>query len=529
MNKKALKVSFILAMACCFVFSASAIFASEPKFGGTLRIGIKTPQYSRIDVRHPGPAAVGPAYFMIYDGLVLEGPKGTDLIPGLATSWETKDNKVWIFHIRKGVKFHNGKELTAKDVEENFEWLIQLPKGWKPMRNRGLLRGLQNAEAMDKYTVKVTLKRPFSQFPHMLAMAMRGIAPAEEVYKWNKEFYKHAVGTGPFKVVNAESQNKLVLERNDYYWGPRPHVDRLEYVFIRSDDARVIALQKGELDFIVSEFNSMPILKKDPNIDVEQLVNYTTHGKYYLNVRRWPMSDVRFRKALWQAVDWKTIAVNTSPNKSGRYVSAYLNNTPYESQENLGLVPNFNPEEAKKLVKAVEKDAGEKIPPIKLILINKSPDKEIAELVKTSLGMIGVPVNIKMLSFVNYSRTLGRDKKMDWDIGGHAHGFNPSPSRGFTYFVTNSRTGADGKSIGGYSNPEFDKWVKIFESATDRNQQIKAAQEAEKVLIKDVACIPMKYNIQLVAWRKAVKGVKNNALCGINVTTAWGANMWIDK
>jgi peptide/nickel transport system substrate-binding protein len=363
----------------------------------------------------------------------------------------------------------------------------------------------------------------------MLASAMRGISPAEEVFKYNKDYYKHAVGTGPFKVVNAEDQNKLVLERHDEYWGPKPYIDRIEYIFTRSDDARVIALQKGELDFIASEFNSIPVLKADENIKFEQLVNTTTNGKYYLNVRRWPMNDVRFRRAIAQAVDWESVAINTSPGKTGRYAKAYLQNTPYESKKNLDLIPKYNPEEAKKLIKSVEKDAGKKIPPIKMILVNKSPDKEIAELAKISLSQIGVPLNMEMLSFVNYSAKLGRDKKMDWDIGGHAHGFNPSPSRGFSYFVTNSGTGADGNSIGGYSNPEFDKQVAIFESATDRNEQIKAAQAAEMILIQDVAAIPFKYNITLFAWRDYVKGVQNNSLCGINVTTAWGANMWLDK
>jgi peptide/nickel transport system substrate-binding protein len=529
MCKKKVSAILILILSFCFFLTVSPSFAAEPKYGGTLKIGIKTPQYSRIDVRHPGPAGVSSAYFMIYDGLVNDGPKGTDLYPGLATSWETEDNKVWIFHIRKGVKFHNGKELTAQDVVDNFAWLIKLPKGWKPSRGRGLLRGLQKAEVVDKYTVKVTLKEAFSQFPHMLASAMRGIAPAEDVYKHNKEFYKYAIGTGPFKVVSAEDQNKLILERNEDYWGPKPYIDRLEYIFTRSDDARVIALQKGELDFIASEFNSIPVLKADKNIKYEQLVNTTTNGKYYLNCRRWPMSDARFRRAIWMAVDWENVAINTSPGKTGRHAKAFLQGTPYESKENLDLVPKYNPEEAKKLVQAVEKDAGKKVTPVKMILVNKSPDKEIAEIAKMSLAQIGVTMEIEGLSFVNYSARLGRDKKMDWDLGGHAHGFNPSPSRGFSYFVSGSGTGADGNSLGGYSNPEYDKWVATFEAATDKNTQMKAAQMAEKILIQDAAAIPFKYNITLHAWRDYVKGVKNNNLGGINVTTAWGANMWLDK
>jgi ABC-type transport system substrate-binding protein len=74
-----------------------------------------------------------PSAQMIYDPLLTWGDKGyASLIPGLATKAETKDNKVWVFHLRKGVKFHNGREMTAQDVKTNFDWRIQTPKGWNP-------------------------------------------------------------------------------------------------------------------------------------------------------------------------------------------------------------------------------------------------------------------------------------------------------------------------------------------------------------------------------------------------------------
>jgi peptide/nickel transport system substrate-binding protein len=529
MCKKKVSAVLILVLSFCFFLTVLPSFAVEPKHGGTLRIGIKTPQYSRIDVRHPGPPALAPSFTMIYDGLVTEGPKGVDIVPALATSWETKDNKVWIFNIRKGVKFHNGKELTAQDVVDNFQWFIKVPEGWKPPKRRGLLRGLQKAEAVDKYTVKVTLKAAFSQFPAMLATAMRGIAPPEGVYKHDKDYYKYAVGTGPYKVVNAEDQKLLILERNDEYWGPKPYIDRLEFVFIRSDEARFIALQKGELDIAMVGFQSLPKIKEDADLEWEEVTLFTTNSKYYLNTRRWPMSDVRFRRALWMGIDWESVTINTSPFKSGKPVKSFLQGTPYESKENIDLVPKYNPEEAKKLVQAVVKDAGKKIRPIKLILINKPQTKEIAQLMQLNYKQIGIPVELEAHTFVKYGSVFLRDPKMDWDLGDHAHGFAPSPSRGFSYFVTGSGTGADGNSLGGYSNPEYDKQVALFESATDKNAQIKAAQAAEKILIQDAAAIPYAYNNNLLAWNKKVKGVVNTPLSNINVTTHWGANMWLDN
>ena len=90
-----------------------------------------------------------------------------------------------------------------------------------------------------------------------------------------------------------------MLERFDDYWGPKPYIDRVEYHFIRSDDARLIALQKGELDLTQLEFEAVPILKKDPNLDFKTAGAAFILHKHYFNFRRWPMSDIRFRKAMW--------------------------------------------------------------------------------------------------------------------------------------------------------------------------------------------------------------------------------------
>ncbi len=527
-KKRSVTLSFLLILSISFFLPVLVV--AEGKYGGTLRIGTSLPQFNRLDGRQLTVEGMVPTAPMIYDGIISYGPKGAPTpVPGIVTSFETTDNKVWIFHLRQGVKFHNGREMTAEDVKQNFDWRIKTPEGWRPVKYRELIKGLKKAEVIDKYTVKITLEDPFAPLPGILAWSMRAIVPPEEVDKWGAKFSAHAVGTGPYKLVEIKPREKVVLERFDGYWGPRPYIDRLEFKFYRSDEARLIALQKGEIDFAQLKDGAKPILDKDPNLEWDTVTSSSIIQKHYFNVRRWPMNDIRFRRAVWMGADWKNIIINAYPYKSGVFARTLLDHTPYFNPEAMELVPQYNPEEAKKLIQAVEKDAGKKIPPIFWLDSSSSPMRDIGELAKLSLDQIGVPINLQLMSHAIWFDKLLRDPKMEWDMGGYGQGFLRAPTLGFAYWVTNSRTAPDGKSLGGYSNPEFDRWVKLTETSYDEKERIRATHEAEKILLRDAITIPMFVVHNIYAWNKKLKGVKNTNVGTIQVTTGWGANMWIDE
>ena len=448
-------------------------------------------------------------------------------MPQLATGYETKDNKVWILHLRKGVKFHNGREMTAEDVKVNFDWRINTPKGWKPIKFKELIKYLKEVEVVDNYTVKVTLDKPYAPLMRVLAYAMRGVAPPEEVEKWGDKFTMHPVGTGPYKVVEVKPKEKLVLERFDGYWGPKPYIDRVVYKFYRSEETRLIALQKGEVDIAQLFAEAKPILDKDPNLKYERVISPFIQQKYYFNVRRWPMSDNRFRNAVWMGADWKNIAINSKPFKMGMHARTMLEFTPYFNPEAVDLIPQYNPEEAKKLIEAVEKDAGKKIPPI-YWLASSSTGKPVSELAKLQLAQIGVPIELHLMSHANWFDKLLRDPKLEWDIGAYGAGFGVDPNMGFTYFLTDSKTGADGKSIGGYSNPELDQLLMKSEAVGDEKERMKLYHEAEKILLKDAAVIVVSPYQMMLAYNKKVKGFVINDTMNIYVTSTF-SNMWIEE
>ena len=225
-----------LLLTVCLVVLVSSAFAAEPRYGGTLRIGVRVAQESAIDARYLLTLTGTPSQELIYDRLFNWGPKGFEsMVPALATSYQTKDNKVWTIKLRQGVKFHNGREMTATDVKANFDWRITTPKGWKPVKHKEMIKGLKKVDVIDKYTVRVTLERPFSSLIRVLAWSLRGIIPPEEVEKWGDNFAFHPCGTGPFKVVEIKPNEKVVMERFDGYWGAKPAWDKVTFRVIPND------------------------------------------------------------------------------------------------------------------------------------------------------------------------------------------------------------------------------------------------------------------------------------------------------
>jgi len=147
---------------------------------------------------------------------------------------------------------------------------------------------------------------------------------------------------------------------------------------------------------------------------------------------------------------------------------------------------------------------------------------------KLQLDQIGVPLNLQILSPALWQDKVVRDPKMDWDMGGYGLAFALDPSIGFAMFETNSGSAPDGKSLGAYSNPEFDQWVRKSEAALTEEERGRCYQEAEKVLLKDAAAIPLWPQRYVYAWNKKLQGVRVTDVCQINVTNTW-ANMWMEQ
>ena len=217
----------------------------EERRGGTLMFGTS----KAVDSPHPFTTTVS------VDGYIKEAwlepliqASGSDLIPVLATSWVSNDDSTtWTFHLRRGVKFHNGQEMTSADVV----WTINYVKD-ADNAARGhaeIDTAVESIEAVDDYTVRLNMKGSQPSFPLTIsAIKALPIIPAGSLETGEIQVSTGTPGTGPFRFDEWVPSNRTVVTRFDDYWGGKPYLDKIVFQLISSATGRANALRTGELD-----------------------------------------------------------------------------------------------------------------------------------------------------------------------------------------------------------------------------------------------------------------------------------------
>ena len=233
---------------------------------------------------------------LIFDDL-LDRDEHLNVTPALAERWEIPDPLTYIFHLRHGVKFHDGRSLTSRDVKWTFDSMLQS----KIRTTRAAAyRYVDHVEAPDDYTVVFRMKEPYSTLLWNLSDGAMGIVP----YGSLTEMTAHPVGSGPFRFVRAEQDNEVIIERNDAYWGDKPRVPRVRFVVVPDTTTRALELRKGSADIASNALTSDTVLalEKEPNLQVERAPG-TVYSYLAFNLRDPILRDVRVRHALAYAID----------------------------------------------------------------------------------------------------------------------------------------------------------------------------------------------------------------------------------
>ena len=174
---------------------------------------------------------------LLFDAL-LTRDQHLNVQPGLAERWETPDPLTYIFHLHHAVTFHDGRPLTARDVKWTFDSLL----GGKLLSTKtATYRYVDRIEAPDDFTVIFHLKEPNATLLWNLSEGAIGIVP----YGALDDITAKPIGSGPFRFVSAQQDNDLILERNDNYWGPKPHLDRVRFIVVPDTTTRALELRKA--------------------------------------------------------------------------------------------------------------------------------------------------------------------------------------------------------------------------------------------------------------------------------------------
>ncbi len=421
----------------------------------------------------------------IYDSL-LAWDKDLKIIPALAESYDQPDATSYVFHLRKGVKFHDGKELDAEDVKYSFDMMKAPPAPgvkWQWFAYNGV-------EVVDKYTAKLTLPTPDPTVPGILAWSRYTPIVARGAFE-KLNVNSQAVGTGPYKLVEFVPNDRVVLTRNPDFWRPGlPYLDDITLKVLPDEQSRLAALRSGAIDGATFTNDVAQTAKNDKSLTLlSGLVSSPKVIQFTIKPDKKPWNDVRVRQAINMSVDRQTIIDNVfggnaelsgpvPPGYGDWFIPASDLKSKYYKMDVTG---------AKKLMA----DAGfaQGFPVTLQAISAPRYYTQIAEIVREQLKPIGIDVTVQPLEIGTFAKNNG-DGTYDWqstgrgmrgDISGFVNDFNKGTGNYKAWFE------------GGYDNPELDQLFTTGLQTTDQAKRVPIYRRIQEIILTEV---PNLYTVQ---------------------------------
>jgi peptide/nickel transport system substrate-binding protein/oligopeptide transport system substrate-binding protein len=432
----------------------------------------------------------------VFDGLMDYVPGTTELRPGLAESYEiSEDGTTFTFKLRKGVKFHNGREMTAEDVKYSLDRVTtpatQSPgagffgsiKGYDAMAD-GSATSLEGVTVVDPYTVKIELSRPDATFLHVMALNFASVVPKEAVDEYGADFGKHPVGTGAFKLADWTIGQQLVFEKNADYWRPGvPYLDSITFEVGQEPIVALLRLQKGEVDvpgdgIPPAKFNEV---MGNPDEAKQVVVGGQLHTGYItLNVEMAPFDKVEVRQAINMAIN-KDRIVQMINGRATPATQPLPPSMPGYTKDYAGYP--FDPAKAKEMLAEAGLPDGFET---ELYVMNTDPNPRIAQAIQQDLAAIGVKADIKALAQANVIEAGGTPKTapMIWSGGMAWIADFPDPSNFYGPILGCAGAVEGGWNWSWYCDKDLDAMATEADSITDPAKQDERLQKWSDVYMK---------------------------------------------
>ncbi|MEV4580551.1 ABC transporter substrate-binding protein [Nonomuraea jabiensis] len=350
-----------------------------------------------------------------YETLVTVGPDFS-IQPMLAEKWDTPDPKTYVFHLRDGVTFSNGREMTADDVVGSLKRLLASKSVW-----RGQLGPVKSVTKDGDRAVKVTLSEPYTPFLAALANIPAAVLPMKEIDDKSVDPAKTLLGTGPYVVENHRQDVSWTFKRNDKYWAKgKPAAEAVNVTIAPEEAARIAALQNGSAALAtLGNVDSATMLAGAKNV---QVVTQATTDFYYLMLNTQAPSskfaDPRVRQAVAIALDPKQIA-DVALGGKGRPTAITPAGLPGACDPAALPSSSKSVDEAKKLLA----DAGAQNLTFTLSIFSTEPAPAVAQVIQQNLQQAGITVKIEQLDEASWSgKVYGKapaefDAALSWFAG----------------------------------------------------------------------------------------------------------------
>ena len=497
-----------------FALIVLAPFALAQQPGGVLNVGMQTDPVG-LDPHTTNATATRNMLENVYDTLVMFD-SSLQIVPGLAESWEASDDGLtWTFKLRPGVTFHNGDPLRASDVAFSLN-RIKDPGVASP--RSGDFAVVESVTAPDDETVVITLSEPFSPLLSKLAQSLNVIVSEAVTTANNGDLNGAVVGTGPFRFVEYLPQTRLVLEKNEDFWGedaagnPLPYLDGVTFQFYPEPAARTTAVQTGNADWIeYVPAADVAVLEADPNVEVVGGLS-ANFRSLYLNVTRPPFDNPLVRQALAYAIDEGAVvdlalfgvggvAATGTTIPAGNYYA--VESSPYVGRD---------VERARELLEEAGYGDGFDFD----LYVTSTYDflRTPAEIIQANLADIGVTANIVAEDWSIYLPTV-QEGDFDATILGESGQSDPDD---FLFDVFH--TGGGG-NFGEFTSPELDALLEEGRRASSQEERERIYEEAQALILEEAPHVFLFHSAQYEALQSYVRGFEhfpNTSYLGLRTT-----------
>ena len=457
----------------------------------------------------------------LFNGLVRLD-EDLNIIPDIAESWSiSRDGLSYIFKLNNNVKYTNKQIVKSYDFKYSFKrildpktrspntWVLEKIEGAKDYL-QGKTDDVKGLRIIDDHTLEIRLEKAFSPFLYLLTMSAAYVVSEEEVKRWGPDFSSHPVGTGPFMLKEWLPNRELRLERQESYFGKKPHIKGIVYRIIPEDLTAMTEFELGNLDMVAvpgSEFSRYRNAEKWRDL----MVSVKGINTYYLgmNCARLPFSNVNIRRAMAIAIDRRKL-LDTFYEGRGRVAAG-----PVPDLLRKWDAPDFyefNPQKAKDIVHQ-EGFAGTTI---HFYITADQEVVDMAEFIQSYIGKTGLKVKIHQLEWSAYKEAINRGEPDMFWLSWWAD--YPDPEDFLFPLFHSSNIGPAGNRTR-YKNSEVDRFIELGQAAVNEKERNSHYEKAEQLVVRDAPWVFFWHKNDYMLRQPWIKGYKIYSIYSIDKGT----------
>jgi oligopeptide transport system substrate-binding protein len=505
----------LASLASCFTSTGTTTSVGPSGGQGTLNLADTGP--ITLDPATVAEATSAAYVFQIFSGLVRLDDK-LQIVGDIAPTWDiSADGKTYTFHLRQDVTFQDGKPVTAAAFKYSWERALNPATGSLTAGTylndivgaadviAGRATQLSGVQVVNDYTLQVTIDAPKAYFLDKMAYPTSFVVDQANVSS-GADWWQHPNGTGPFKLVQWQPDQLLVLGRNDNYYGDKARLSQVKFQLYSGNP--VDLYQSGSIDVSYVGGDYMGLVTDPTNPISKELHVFPELSIYYIgfNAAVPPFDDANVRQAFCYAVDKDRLITLSTENVVTPAYGILPPDMPGYNSALVGL--RFDPQKAKQLIAASKYGDVSKLPPLVLTTIGYGNDVSglIGGVIEEWRRNLGVEVSVRQIQTEYFLYTLKQEKNNLFDTGWIADYPDPQDFLDILF-----HTGSQNNS-GDYSNPQLDALLDRAAVEQDKNTRLDLYRQAEETVVQDAAILPLFFGRSYLLVKPYVQGYELSPL-----------------